>query len=173
MGLAGGNVLAEEVPVEIHGGIDFLHDRVGAGAETPAPHLVAHGTSTEVSPLMTAREIAARSHARRRLAMAVVGGIAGVAVALAAVYGIGALKRNAADAACAGAAQLAERLAPLAHGEVAAFTLADGSLPLPPLAFRDPSGTERHLADWRGRTVLLNLWATWCGPCRKEMPALD
>jgi thiol-disulfide isomerase/thioredoxin len=103
--------------------------------------------------------------------MAVV--IAGVAVAFAAVYGIGALKRNAADAACAGAAQLAERVAPLARGEVAAFTVADGSLRLPNLAFRDASGTERHLADWRGRTVLLNLWATWCVPCRKEMPALD
>jgi thiol-disulfide isomerase/thioredoxin len=105
--------------------------------------------------------------------MAVVGGIAGVAVAFAAVYGIGALKRNAADAACAGAAQLAGRVAPLARGEVAAFTVADGSLRLPNLAFRDASGTERHLADWRGRTVLLNLWATWCVPCRKEMPALD
>jgi len=105
--------------------------------------------------------------------MAVVGGIAGVAVAFAAVYGIGALKRNAADAACAGAAQLAERVAPLARGEVAAFTVADGSLRLPNLAFRDASGTERHLADWRGRTVLFNLWATWCVPCRKEMPALD
>ena len=105
--------------------------------------------------------------------MAVVGGIAGVAVALAAVYGIGALKPNAADAACAGAAHLAERLAPLARGEVAAFTVADGSLRLPDLAFRDASGTERHLSDWRGRTVLLNLWATWCVPCRKEMPALD
>jgi thiol-disulfide isomerase/thioredoxin len=122
---------------------------------------------------MTAPEIAARSHARRRLAVAVVGGIAGVAVALAAVYGIGALKRNAADAACTGAAQLAERLAPLARGEVAAFTVADGPLRLPDLAFRDASGTERHLGDWRGRTVLLNLWATWCVPCRKEMPALD
>ena len=105
--------------------------------------------------------------------MAVVGGITGVAVALAAVYGIGALKRNAADTACAGAAHLAERLAPLARGEVAAFTVADGSQRLPDLAFRDASGTERRLADWRGRTVLLNLWATWCVPCRKEMPALD
>src|ERR1700745_2925274 len=122
---------------------------------------------------MTAPEIAARSHARRRLAMAVVGGIAGVAVALAAVYGIGALKRNAAEAACAGAAHLSEPLAPLARGEVAAFTVADGSLRLPDLAFRDASGTERPLGDWRGRTVLLNLWATWCVPCRKEMPALD
>jgi thiol-disulfide isomerase/thioredoxin len=105
--------------------------------------------------------------------MAVVGGIAGVAVALAAVYGIGALKRNAADTACAGAAHLAERLAPLARGEVAAFTVADGSQRLPDLAFRDANGTERRLADWRGRTVLFNLWATWCVPCRKEMPALD
>ena len=105
--------------------------------------------------------------------MAVVGGITGVAVALAAVYGIGALKRNAADTACAGAAHLAERLAPLARGEVAAFTVADGSQRLPDLAFRDANGTERNLADWRGRTVLLNLWATWCVPCRKEMPALD
>jgi len=105
--------------------------------------------------------------------MAAVGGIVGVAVASAAVYGIGALKRNAADAACAGAAHLAERLAPLARGEVTAFTVADGSQRLPDLAFRDASGTERHLGDWRGRTVLLNLWATWCVPCRKEMPALD
>ena len=36
-----------------------------------------------------------------------------------------------------------------------------------------PTGKPRTLADWRGRTVLLNLWATWCVPCRKEMPALD
>src|SRR5262249_33516000 len=119
---ARGDVLAEEVPVEINGCVDILHGRVGAGAETPAPHLVAHRTSTEVSPLMTAPEIAARSHARRRLAMAVVVGIAGVAVALAAVYGIGALKRNAADAACAGAAHPRERLEPLARGGEAAFT---------------------------------------------------
>jgi thiol-disulfide isomerase/thioredoxin len=105
--------------------------------------------------------------------MAVVGGISGIAVALAAVYGIGALKRNPADTACAGAAHLAERLAPLARGEVAAFAVGDGSLRLPDLAFRDASGTERHLDDWRGRTVLLNIWATWCVPCRKEMPALD
>jgi thiol-disulfide isomerase/thioredoxin len=122
---------------------------------------------------MTAPEIAARTHAKRRLAMVVVGGIAGVAVGLAAVYGIGALQRNATDAACAPAAGLAQRLAPLARGEVAAFAVADRSLRLPDLAFRDATGTERHLADWRGRTVLLNLWATWCVPCRKEMPALD
>jgi len=44
---------------------------------------------------------------------------------------------------------------------------------VPDLAFKDAEGHERTLKDWRGRTVLLNLWATWCVPCRKEMPALD
>jgi thiol-disulfide isomerase/thioredoxin len=44
---------------------------------------------------------------------------------------------------------------------------------LPALAFQDATGRERSLADWRGKVVLLNLWATWCVPCRKEMPALD
>ena len=118
-------------------------------------------------------EEAARAHARKRLAMVVAGGVAGVAVGLAAVYGIKTMERNAPEAACAQAAETARRLAPLAHGEVAAFAVADPSRRLPDLAFRDGSGAERHLADWRGRTVLLNLWATWCVPCRKEMPALD
>jgi thiol-disulfide isomerase/thioredoxin len=122
---------------------------------------------------MTGPEDAARTHGKKRLAMVVAGGIAGVAAGLAAVYGIGTLKRNAADEACAGAVDLAQRLAPLARGEVAAFTVADPSLRLPDLAFRDAGGRQHRLADWRGRTVLLNLWATWCVPCRKEMPALD
>jgi thiol-disulfide isomerase/thioredoxin len=116
---------------------------------------------------------AARIHAKRRLAMVMVGGIAGVAVGLAAVYGIGTFMRNAGDAACRPAVELARRLAPLARGEVAAFVVAEEPLRLPDLAFRDAAGTERHLADWRGRAVLFNLWATWCVPCRKEMPALD
>jgi thiol-disulfide isomerase/thioredoxin len=44
---------------------------------------------------------------------------------------------------------------------------------LPPLRFEDGAGAAMTLADFRGRIVLLNLWATWCGPCRTEMPALD
>jgi thiol-disulfide isomerase/thioredoxin len=122
---------------------------------------------------MTKPEEAARTYARKRLAMVVAGGVTGVAVGLAAVYGIGRMERNAADAACSRAEDLARRLAPLARGEVAAFAVADPSRRLPDLAFRDAAGAERHLSDWRGRTVLLNLWATWCVPCRKEMPALE
>jgi thiol-disulfide isomerase/thioredoxin len=115
------------------------------------------------------------SHAelpRRRLVALGILLVVGGAVA-GAVYGIGAFKRNAADGACTGAVALAQRMAPLARGEVAAFAVADVPLRLPNLAFKDAAGNERHLADWRGRTVLFNLWATWCVPCRKEMPALD
>ena len=45
--------------------------------------------------------------------------------------------------------------------------------PLPAVAFTDGEGRPVSLAQFRGRTVLLNVWATWCAPCRKEMPTLD
>ncbi|MBM9403497.1 TlpA family protein disulfide reductase [Gluconacetobacter azotocaptans] len=45
--------------------------------------------------------------------------------------------------------------------------------PLPAIDFTDEGGAARHLADWRGRIVILNLWATWCQPCVAEMPALS
>ena len=92
---------------------------------------------------------------------------------LAGVYGIGRLRSNPAAAACAAAVETAGRIAPLARGEVAALTVAHTPFRVPDLAFKDAEGHERTLADWRGRTVLINLWATWCVPCRKEMPALD
>ena len=44
---------------------------------------------------------------------------------------------------------------------------------VPDLSFYDAAGRPRRLADWRGKVVLLNVWATWCTPCRKEMPALE
>jgi len=52
-------------------------------------------------------------------------------------------------------------------------TMASAPLRLPDLTFEDANGKPKKLSDWRGKTVLLNLWATWCVPCRKEMPALD
>lgn len=45
--------------------------------------------------------------------------------------------------------------------------------PLPELQFQDGTGGARSLADFRGKVILLNVWATWCTPCREEMPALD
>src|SRR5882757_587184 len=111
--------------------------------------------------------------ANRRLALIALGCVAGAAFGLAAVYGIGAMQRNPTDAACRPAAELARRLAPLAQGEVAAMGIAAEPKRLPELAFTDAEGKPRTLDDFRGKTVLLNLWATWCVPCRKEMPSLD
>jgi thiol-disulfide isomerase/thioredoxin len=95
-----------------------------------------------------------------------------VLIGLAAVYGIAGFGGNAGDAACAPALATAKRMAPLAHGEVAAVNVASEGHRLPDLHFKDASGADKTLADWRGKVVLLNLWATWCVPCRKEMPAL-
>lgn len=53
------------------------------------------------------------------------------------------------------------------------FKLLQEPRPLPELRFTDVSGRPMTLRDFRGKVVLLNLWATWCGPCREEMPALD
>ena len=114
------------------------------------------------------------SFAKKRLAMILAGGIAGVAVGLAGVYGIATLTRNAGgDIACRPAVELARQIAPFAHGEVAAVNVAKSPLRIPDLSFNDAAGNRLSLDHWRGRTVLLNLWATWCVPCRKEMPALD
>jgi len=98
----------------------------------------------------------------------------GALIGFAGVYGFGGLKRaSSGDSACAGAVNLARKIAPLAQGEVAALTMATTPLLLPDLTFEDADGQPKKLSDWRGKTVLVNLWATWCVPCRKEMPALD
>ncbi len=75
--------------------------------------------------------------------------------------------------ACKAAGNVGEAVARASVGEVAAFQALKTPRPLPNLAFLSPDGKPMTLADMKGRTVLLNLWATWCAPCRKEMPALD
>jgi thiol-disulfide isomerase/thioredoxin len=108
---------------------------------------------------------------RPGLTIAVVA-LAGVLVGLWAIYGIGPSSRNG-EGACPGSADLARRLEPLARGEVAALNVAKAPAPLLPLTFAKADGSPVSLATFKGRTILLNLWATWCAPCRREMPALD
>lgn len=105
-----------------------------------------------------------------------VAAIAGVIAGGVAVYMRGTADGNGPAAAavdCAPAKSTITRLDPLAKGQVAAFiTEKDGrNLSLP--AFKGPDGKDITLAAYAGKVQLINLWATWCVPCREEMPALN
>jgi thiol-disulfide isomerase/thioredoxin len=75
-------------------------------------------------------------------------------------------------ALCEGAAARIQTLDPLIKGHVAAMIPQDTPRVLD-LSFKGPDGSEKTSQSFAGKTVLLNLWATWCGPCRDEMPALN
>jgi thiol-disulfide isomerase/thioredoxin len=113
-----------------------------------------------------------RTEGSRKGLLALLAAVAGLGI-VAAVYGLAGMSRNVGDPVCKAALDIAKRVEPLARSELAAVRPADEARKLPDLAFHDASGQPKTLSDWRGRTVLLNLWATWCVPCRKEMPALD
>ncbi|MEQ8283750.1 MAG: TlpA disulfide reductase family protein [Parvibaculum sp.] len=61
----------------------------------------------------------------------------------------------------------------LAVGDMANFRAAAEPSPVPAVVFEGGAGEALTFDDFEGRVVLLNLWATWCAPCREEMPALD
>lgn len=107
-----------------------------------------------------------------RRALPIVGALAALAIA-AVLYGN--MPRGGKETAgeCADTAAALARVEPFEKGEVAAMTSPKRPRPVSALDFLGPDGKPSSLAAFRGRVVLLNLWATWCVPCREEMPALD
>ena len=114
---------------------------------------------------------------KRRWTVIGLAAIAGIATGVAAVYVTETRNGNAvvgwAGDDCAPAVKAAGLLAPFAKGDVAAFRVASEPTRLSDLSFQNAAGDKVSIADFAGKTVLLNLWATWCAPCRQEMPALD
>ncbi|QUD86928.1 TlpA family protein disulfide reductase [Phenylobacterium montanum] len=68
--------------------------------------------------------------------------------------------------------EAATDLKSLAHGEMAKLVVASDGKPAPDAAFVDGQGRAVHVSDFKAPVVIVNLWATWCAPCRQEMPAL-
>lgn len=104
--------------------------------------------------------------------------IAGVVAGMVALYVIGGPDGNlwigsAQESACPAAAEKAAALEAKIKGEVAAMLPADDPQYLGDISFAGPDGKAVTIADFSGKTLLVNLWATWCTPCRTEMPALD
>ncbi|WP_064697561.1 thiol:disulfide interchange protein TlpA [Rhizobium aegyptiacum] len=103
--------------------------------------------------------------------------VAGVVAGAAAVYvketGIGNGVGDSASAECPLAKERAANLTPLMKGQVAAMVAANEPRKLSAVTFNGPDGKPLKLDHFAGKTVLLNLWATWCVPCREEMPALN
>ncbi|HSG94384.1 MAG TPA: TlpA disulfide reductase family protein, partial [Afifellaceae bacterium] len=90
-----------------------------------------------------------------------------------ALYGIGGPDGNGADRACTTGVETAKEIRSLANGEIAAIQMARKPTDLSQIGYIDADGAATTIGENSGRVTLVNLWATWCAPCRKEMPALD
>jgi thiol-disulfide isomerase/thioredoxin len=112
--------------------------------EPSTPHFISH----QKSFIATEREVM-----KKNLPILLL-----IIVALASVYWFQGAERKVSDAPAASA--MAAFVKHAAPKEITAFSFIDGA------------GATKDISNWKGKVVLLNLWATWCAPCRKEMPEL-
>jgi len=94
-------------------------------------------------------------------------------IGFAAVYVIKGGSDNAPSAGVTAPTAETAASSDASSGAMAAFVKKATPAPLPDITFQDTSGKDVTLSSFKGKTVLLNLWATWCQPCREEMPALN
>ena len=85
----------------------------------------------------------------------------------------GQMTQNTAETAKMENAGILAQLKPLAKGNMAAMRILDKPVDLSNISFTDGANKSFTIGDWKDRVVLLNLWATWCPPCRHEMPSLE
>ncbi len=96
-------------------------------------------------------------------------------LALAGLIGFGAvyvMRGGPDNVAVTGAAAPKPQEAEAKTSQMAAYVKKKAPEALPEITFNDASGKSLSLADFKGKTILLNLWATWCAPCREEIPIL-
>jgi len=113
---------------------------------------------------------APRPGATSRVRLWIILGLAGLALAIAAWFWLG----NASVAKeCPVQQGAAAAIAEAAKGELAALNGTGEGRGYASMTFKDAAGTPMSIADFKGKALLVNFWASWCVPCREEMPALD
>lgn len=103
--------------------------------------------------------------------------LAAAAIGFAAVYVTQGGPDNDKVASAGGSAPATEAVAEAGRksegSELVAFVRKNPPVDMAEISFEDEAGAKKSLADFKGKAILLNLWATWCVPCRHEMPSLD
>jgi len=156
------DVLPPHLAVEADRRIYRLHDRRGSGSEATAPLCVGVG-------FVLVRRLSHERHSimqpmRRRAILTAAGALAGGTLAAVTLW------RKQANPPVATPVLSNE---PVALHPFSTLTLVDPPRPLADAAFDDADGRPHHLAEFAGKGLVVNLWATWCAPCVAEMPALQ